>query len=356
VPVLYALDYVRHVSRRYVLRQMEWHVLWLAPQLQRLRASGNRSLHALFTLGHFLGSEAFYLLTIPVLCWSLGQRAHMNMFVAYFALNMYVGNWLKNFFALARPVRDGFPMRDVSDYGWPSMYAVNAVGLPFFALRYWFGGFGQGTLYSAENEFTTAASYTLGIAWVLIVCGARLYSGASTPADVQGGMLIGGILVRIWLPVCEDVDRLLSASDTLAGMPLATCLPLLAIFLMLLHPFTPGDPRSWSALAASTKAVAFTTSYIIGSNACAAQPWCAALEPQPQSPLQMVVRSVVGLAMLFAASYLTAAAVRTTEPLLRDAMPTKPCAPRLLRSGAVFTANGLMVSMGVPAALAAAGL
>ena len=101
----------------------------------------------------------------------------MAMFVTYFSLNVYVGNSLKNFFALARPVGvdSGVELGlDTTDFGWPSMhaadpahgalpphapstrctaelvrhvwhcrYAVNAVGLPFFALRYWFGAFGQ---------------------------------------------------------------------------------------------------------------------------------------------------------------------------------------------------------------------
>jgi len=38
------------------------------------------------------------------------------------------------------------------------------------------------------------------------------------------------------------------------------------------------------------------------------------------------------------------------------ALPDKPCAPAIARNFAVFTANGLMVSMGVPAILAALGL
>lgn len=369
IPVLYTIEFIRQVARRYVLRQMEWHAFWLGPQLARLRAARNPTLHAIFTVGHFCGSEAFYLLAIPVLCWSLGQRAHMNMFVAYFALNMYAGNWLKNFFALGRPEgAEGSPQRAMSllamsDYGWPSMYAVNAVGLPFFALRYWFGGFGQGTLYSAENEFTTAASYTMGIIWVLTVCGARLYSGASSPADVQGGMLVGGVLVRVWLPVCEDVDRLLSSSATIFGLPQPTFLLLLAVLLLLVHPFTPNDPRAWAALETSTKAVAFTTWYIIGANYCSTQPACAAFEPPPvatlglaPAALQMVVRSVLGFALLLGASYGAQALTGLADPWLRFALPNKPCVPRLARSGAVFTASGLMVSLVVPTALAASGL
>jgi outer membrane protein TolC len=44
------------------------------------------------------------------------------------------------------------------------------------------------------------------------------------------------------------------------------------------------------------------------------------------------------------------------DPWLRFALPNKPCLPRLARSGAVFTASGLMVSLVVPTALAASGL
>ena len=395
VPVLYALEYIRQCSRRYVLRQMEWHAFSLAPQLARLRAARNPTLHALFTVGHYLGSEAFYLTGIPILCWSLGQRAHMNMFVAYFSLNIYVGNWLKNLFALSRP-DGGTNTRDTTDYGWPSMYAVNAVGLPFFALRYWFGAFGQGTLYSAENEFLTAASYTVGILWVLVVCGARLYSGASSPADVQGGMLVGGLLVRIWLPVCEDVDAILTnLSADLMGIPTPALLVLLALGAMLVHPFTPGDPRSWTALAFSTKAIAFATSFIIGANTCASQSWCnpdldgpeiaaapaqsswlgwprapppPAAAPSPETlgelaslgsvyaAARLVVRNAVGFALLFSTAHLAAFASRRLEAPLSLAIPSKPCVPRIVRNAIVFTANGLIVSLGVPTVITALGL
>jgi serine palmitoyltransferase len=158
-PLVHLFDCCRVVIRNYVLRQMEWHAFSLAPQLARLRAARpSGPLHTLYSVGHFLGSEAFYFSVIPVLAWSTANEPsnHLSMFVAYFSLNVYVGNWLKNLFALARRSSDGH--LDTSDFGWPSMYAVNAVGLPFFALRYWFGAFGQGTLYSAENQIFTGVS------------------------------------------------------------------------------------------------------------------------------------------------------------------------------------------------------
>jgi len=67
------------------------------------------------------------------------------MFVTFFAVNIYIGNWLKNFFALARPsgAAGAVSAHSTNDFGWPSMYLVNAVALPFFAMRYWYGGFGS---------------------------------------------------------------------------------------------------------------------------------------------------------------------------------------------------------------------
>jgi len=300
-----------------------------------------------------------------VLCWTLvDANINSNMFVAYFSLNVYVGNWLKNLFALERP--EGFAnLRDTSDFGWPSMYALNAVGLPFFVLRYLFGAFGQGTIYSFENQMLTAASYSAGIVWVCIVCGARLYSGVSSPADVQGGMLVGGVLVRIWLPVCEDVHVLLSQTPVLLGMPQATFLLLLALALMLVHPFTPGDPRSWTALAFSTKAVAFGTSFIIGSNTCAVHEWCSSgqmgIHSLPHSSILasaglLVFRCAIGFGLMFAATRVAAALSSVAEARLRVGLPTKPCAPPIVRNAAVFTANGIMVSLGVPTFLAALGI
>lgn len=358
VPVLYFLEYVRQASRNYVLRQMEWHAFSLQPQLTKLRARSNSMLHTILTVGQVLGSEAFYFFMVPILCWSLADsRMESNMFVAYFTLNVYVGNWLKNCFALARA--ESAPMtRDTSDFGWPSMYAVNAVGLPFFLLRYLFGAVGHGTLYSLENQTLTVICYSIGILWMVVVCGARLYSGVSSPADVQGGMLVGGVLVRIWLPVCEDVSIALSSQADFFGLRYWAFLILLAAFFMLIHPFTPGDPRSWAALAYSTKAVAFATTFIIGSNACADQAWCSfdsRAEPAPSwgawPALRLVVRSTIGFAILGASALIATKASQLMEPAVQATLPKKPCATPILRSLVTFSNAGLVVSMGVPAVI-----
>ena len=242
------------------------------------------------------------------------------------------------------------------------MYALNAVGLPFFALRSAFGAFGSGTIYSSEHQLLTAVCYALGIVWVLIVCGARLYSGVSSPADVQGGMLVGGVLVRVWLPICEHVNDFLTARQTVFGLPQWAFLALIAAGLLLIHPFTPGDRRSWTAIAYSAKAIAFATSFIVGSNYCAQHDWCVASRSSwvaaftLSSAAYLAVRCAFGFALVGAGSLVASRLSSAFEAQIRAALPSKPCAPPIVHNLAVFAVNGAVVSLGVPAALTALGL
>jgi len=366
VPVLRLLEVVRTISRLYVMRQMEWHAFSLNPHLHKLRALDSPTLRALTTVGQLLGSEAFYFFIIPALCWSASDVAYVPMFVAFFSLNIYAGCWLKNCFALARPPASAgrdLPINDATDFGWPSMYVVNAVGLPFFALRYWYGGFGTGTQYSVEHPVTTAVSYFLAFVWVVLVCCSRLYSGVSSPADVQGGLLVGGVLVRVWLPICEPVNDWIMSGAPYAGLPQWAALLILACGLMAVHPYTPGDARSWTALSYSTKAVAFGTAFLIGTQAGAAHQLTYSLPPSAtlSSAGLVAARNLLGYSAMFAAWQLSRAFSAALEGGLAERLPAlglafKPCAPRLLRSAIVFSTTGAMVSFGAPLLMSAAGM
>lgn len=288
------------------------------------------------------------------------------MFVAFFSINIYAGCWLKNCFALARPPPGSRSVQrevlnDANDFGWPSMYVVNAVGLPFFALRYWYGGFGTGTQYSMDYPVTTATSYTLAFVWVVLVCCARLYSGVSSPADVQGGLLVGGVLVRLWLSICDPINEWIMSGASYGGLPQWAALLLMAIALMAIHPYTPGDARSWVALSYSTKAVAFGTSFQIGAQACAHHQLTNTL-PQTATFYNaglVVLRNLVGFVGMFLAWRLSRLISSVIEAQLQQRIRlfnSKPCAPRLLRSAFVFSIMGAMVSFGAPALMSSAGM
>ena len=88
-----------------------------------------------------------------------------------------------------------------------------------------------------------AASYTAAFVWAGVVCGARLYSGVSSPADVQGGMLVGGVLVRLWLPICDMANAwIVDPASTLFGMPpwlalLGLATLMVALYLPYISPY-----------------------------------------------------------------------------------------------------------------------
>ena len=352
VPLLAFLELGRCMLRRYMQQQMKWHEFTVLPFIHRLRASRSTALHVLFSVGHFFGSESFYFCAIPVAAWStVGESLPVPGIVTFFVVNLYVGNYLKNLFALPRPTASpGGPKEE--DFGWPSMYAVNAVGLPFFALRYVWGAVGTGTPLSAHYQLVTAASYTAAFLWAGVVCGARLYSGVSSPADVQGGMLVGGVLVRLWLPICDRANAwIVDPEAALLGAPPWLALLAIATLMVLLHPFTPRDPRSWTAIVYSVKAVAFGYSFIVGSNACVRLAVTAAAPPPLDSAyalLLLLLRNVIGFCCLGTAWAAASLVSSRLERGVRKVLPRQRHLPKCLRNLFAFSALGGTISLGAP--------
>lgn len=373
VPILLVVGVMRQIFRRYIQRQMELHELTLLPPLHKLRNAGLASPLArkLFTCGQLLGAETFYFFIIPMLSWSASPNAHPPMFVTFFAVNIYVGNWLKNFFALARPAAaaGSDTAHSTSDFGWPSMYLVNAVAVPFFAMRYWYGGFGSGTPFSEQNQLATFVSYVLAFLWVAVIAFARLFSGASSPADVQGGMLVGGVLVRVWLPICDSVNDWIVGDDSyLLGLPQWAALLSGAALLLAVHPFTLSERRSWSAFGYSFKAIAFGTAFIIGSNGAAI--WgvndyflaptsptltkAFTLQLGLTDTARLLARNLLGFATLLALWHTSKFVSQLLEArLLRSAPAPKAVVPNLMRHAVTFSTMGLATSLGLPLAFRA---
>jgi len=187
------------------------------------------------------------------------------------------------------------------------------------------------------------------------VCGARLYSGASSPADVQGGMLVGGVLVRAWLPVCDSINEWIISQDSqLLGLPQWAVLLLFATALLLCHPFTPNEPRSWTAFGYSIKAVVFGTTFILGSNYCAHY-GCTnhhvALDTVPPSAgvvAKLLLRNSIGFATLASTWYVAAWAARQFLRLSKPYTGNMPCAPMLTRHIFCFAAIGVTTSAAAP--------
>ena len=139
---------------------------------------------------------------------------------------------------------------------------------------------------------------------------------------------------------------------------------LIGATMLLVHPFTPNEPRSWTALAYSAKAIAFGTSFILGSNACLNAYHCdssaagADAVPTPRSlvPLVLLARNLIGFALLGAAWLASKRASARLEGPLRQLLPKQPLAPVMLRNAITFGALGATISLGAPLALKRIGL
>merc|ERR1711988_220355 len=140
------------------------------------------------------------------------------------------------------------------------------------------------------------------VMWTAGICGSRIYFQVCSPADVQGGMLLGAGLLRLWLPVSSDALLWIrNPASELVGPPVWLALPCLAVLLLLCHPLVEGEQRSLRSLMASISAIAFVHTFIVGT-------WLLCLGSGPQMlPLhsvgvgQLLARNVVGFATLLLA-------------------------------------------------------
>lgn len=151
------------------------------------------------------------------------------------------------------------------------------------------------------------------------------------------------------------------SGGSFGGLPQWAALLVLSVTLMAVHPYTPGDARSWVALSYSTKAVAFGAAFLIGAQACAAHQLTSVMPRTAslQNAALVVLRSLFGFVAMFVAWRVSRYASALAESALQERIPlfaAKPCAPRILRSAVVFSTMGAMVSFGAPALMSSAGL
>ncbi|KAG8469523.1 hypothetical protein KFE25_005978 [Diacronema lutheri] len=368
-PIGLALSFARRALRAYLAKQAEWGVRTIVmPVSRRARASASAS--TVFWAMSLLGSEAFYVATFPALIWaeaaagSEGGASLARTLVLFFSASVVVGNVLKVALALPRPnVHLGsdaaaLPPADEGwnrDFAWPSIAAMNAIGLPFFVLRYHFGGT---YLWSQTDPAATVLCYAAAFLWAAGICGSRLVAAAASPADVQGGMMIGALLVRLGLPRHETLSLWLARPDaTVLGCAPELALPLLALCAMLLHPVTPTDQRGAYSVTNSAKAVGFACAFALGSRA-------RLLETERAHASMHAARAAfsgcayafhaIGGLLLMAA--ILAATHSARRAAVRSASRTLGLAGKVVACGMEYYLLGQLVALWVPRALDAGAI
>lgn len=298
-PLAVGLQAARDTARRYLLKQISVTISWMPVVNARCRGP---LLTAFFRSATFCGEEEFYFVAVPVYMWFFDAGNGIAL-VLLFAFNLYLGNWLKNWFRLPRPPlqmrsdwtalaaraaaggaagdagapapsshaegasctaaaaasacafkladapaggprgvaasmgggvgrdggsagagaakqTEGVPAADIAlsacgaeeaapgagagessaavkdvDFGWPSTHSMNAVALPFYLLRCAF----PIAVWDYAEPATMWGCGLLATLWALAVSASRVYLGVHSPADVQGGMMLGAIVLRLWL-------------------------------------------------------------------------------------------------------------------------------------------------------------
>ncbi len=159
-----------------------------------------------------LGSEEAYLIVLTTIYLCVGHRLGFHMFVV-FLLSVFVNSELKLLFATERPYvmypEQLHPLYAESGggYAFPSGHSQGAAAI---------GGI---LSVRAGGRWTRAALLLV----VAAIAFSRLYLGVHWPADVIGGLLIGGALVLGYL--------VLLGAWAAAGRDLGFTLPLLLILM-----------------------------------------------------------------------------------------------------------------------------
>lgn len=156
-----------------------------------------------------LGNELIYLVALPFLFWNVSVILTFHLVVIW-AVGFYLGGALKNIFCLPRPLSPPVEKLESdyeNEYGMPSTHAVSSFTLPVViaVLLNW-------TSVQQGQYGDLLVPVGIALFFTVLVCFSRLYLGVHSPADLCGGILLGGVILASWFltglaPLIEDFSR-----------------------------------------------------------------------------------------------------------------------------------------------------
>jgi membrane-associated phospholipid phosphatase len=180
---------------------------------------------ALGTVFHYLGSEQFYLVALPLIYWCVDE-AFGRRLALFFLLASWSNSWLKALFHRPRPAQvsgDVHPAVEESGYGPPSGHSQNAAAL-------W-----GVVAYRVRRAWVTVGV----VAYVLLVMLSRMVVGVHYLHDVVLGALIGALLVGAYAWGEPRVSRWLKEQKLLAQIGLAVLVTAVLLGISLVTYATP---------------------------------------------------------------------------------------------------------------------
>ena len=221
VPLLVVLLHAHNLFRRYIIGQINVTSQLVrrccAPSACTRRRTNLRLCAYFYFVSAYLGSRSFYEFMLPVLVWVCAEETRNALLDALVLLDVFFRMFVQRRFGDAKSTIHS--NREVSALGalrnsgsvhaWPSVAGMNASFIPFFLLRWKHGSV---WLWEMENPYSVIGDYAVAFVFLLLIVVSRLANGDS-PANVQGGVVLGAILLRAALLTAEWTHRGLSSTS-----------------------------------------------------------------------------------------------------------------------------------------------
>jgi len=214
VPLLVALLWCHNLFRRYIIGQINITKHLVPNILTKIGLHPDqvgtigRTFHV---ISMWLGSRNFYYLVLPVIVWVL-DSSNAQLMTIFYCMSCAYGCLTKGTMSTQssskRPVHSMLgALAPHKVHAWPSIAGMNASAIPFFILRWRYGSV---PLWEMERPGHVVFEYLLAFAYMMAVVISRLATGES-PANMQGGVVLGAVGLRLVLPVVDWCDVGLNA-------------------------------------------------------------------------------------------------------------------------------------------------
>ena len=205
VPLLVVLLYWHNLFRRYILTQIDVTAMMVPQWLRGIglhpTEQGRRGIVRMFyCLAGYTGSRGFHAMALPMLVWTF-DCAFVRLVMVFYCMTSGVGCLLKGALATGasseRPANSSLgSLMPHRVHAWPSVAGINASALPFLILRW---RYGSTWIWDMEDPWRVAGDYSLAFLYMFAISIARMGNGDS-PANVQGGVVVGAVMLRCLLP------------------------------------------------------------------------------------------------------------------------------------------------------------